>query len=441
MDKKTLNQLIGKYDKRELLELISYIVCRSNASQQALLDYCQKKEKNKKTDNQEFIIETQMKRHWEKAAKIIEMFDMYGGGPESDEEDAYDELEALEKLVNDNNISWIARKSILDELLAFVSSDNSGFTDYLVDIALTMCVQKNEKLYLADYLVQYANSYYRNLGTRIYLENGENEKFLENKKANLQYGSDYLELAEYYKKNGNEQQALEIVTEGLKKADGRLDELYTYLFNYYKKNKNTEALEKLYKDSEKRKWNQDTIARLMYQYYKDEGDYEKKKSALLKLFHCDEIKNLQKIYLECKQELTNEDFETEENGILQVIKKRNLPVYFDILLEKDRTEEVITYLSEHRQYNGWGIDQGHYFTKRLSDKYPREVIEMYWKEVEFYVGMGKEKNYHHAVMVLKEIRTIMKRNKWKEEWNSRYEDFRRKHSRKKLLLKELEGFH
>ena len=224
MDKKTLNQLIGKYDKRELLELISYIVCRSDASQQALLDYCQKKEKNKKTDNQEFIIEKQMKRHWEKAAKIIEMFDMYGGGPESDEEDAYDELEALEKLVNDNNISWIARKSILDELLAFVSSDNSGFTDYLVDIALTMCVQKNEKLYLADYLVQYANSYYRNLGTRIYLENGENEKFLENKKANLQYGSDYLELAEYYKKNGNEQQALEIVTEGLKKADGRLDE-------------------------------------------------------------------------------------------------------------------------------------------------------------------------------------------------------------------------
>ena len=111
------------------------------------------------------------------------------------------------------------------------------------------------------------------------------------------------------------------------------------------------------------------------------------------------------------------------------------------ILDKKQTEEVIIYLSEHQQYNGWGIDQGHYFSKRLSDKYPREVIEMYWKEVEFYVGMGKEKNYHHAVTVLKEIRTIMKRNKWKEEWNSRYEDFCRKHSRKKLLLKELEGFH
>ena len=48
MDKKTLNQLIGKYDKKELQELISYIVCRSDAAQQALLDYCQKKEKDKK---------------------------------------------------------------------------------------------------------------------------------------------------------------------------------------------------------------------------------------------------------------------------------------------------------------------------------------------------------------------------------------------------------
>ena len=40
----------------------------------------------------------------------------------------------------------------------------------------------------------------------------------------------------------------------------------------------------------------------------------------------------------------------------------------------------------------WGIDQGHYFTKRLSGQYPREIVELYWKETATYVKMGKEAN-------------------------------------------------
>lgn len=45
---------------------------------------------------------------------------------------------------------------------------------------------------------------------------------------------------------------MEIVLEGLEKADGGLDEIYEYLFRYYEKNRNEEALEKLYVQSVKR---------------------------------------------------------------------------------------------------------------------------------------------------------------------------------------------
>ena len=124
---------------------------------------------------------------------------MYGGGPESEEEKAYYELEAMTEMFEENKeVSWLIKKEILDQMLRYVASDNSGFTDYLMDIALMMCRNKQENIYLADYLMEHASYYYRGIASRLYLENGEEQKFIESKKANLKYGSDYLELASYY---------------------------------------------------------------------------------------------------------------------------------------------------------------------------------------------------------------------------------------------------
>ena len=439
MDKKIINRLIGDYDKKQLRELIAYIVSANELSEDLLLDYCQRKESDVKTDNHTLIIENKIKQYWKSAARIIEEFDMYGGGPESDEDDAYGMLENMMKLLEDNEVSWIVRKEILDGMLGFVASDNSGFTDYLTDIAVIMCTNRQEKIYLADFLIENANSYYRGLAAKLYLENGEEQKFVESKKANLQYGSDYLELAAYYKKHDEEETALKTVLEGLDKADGRLDEIYEYLFRYYEENKNEAALERLYEKSEKRNRDQDTIVELMNQYYQKKGDYAKQKETLLKLLSCCDSRKLHKLYQKCRQELSDVDFREEESAILSMIKKRNLSIYFDILMDKGETREIIEYITQHQQYRGWGLDQGHYFSKRLSGEYPREVVDMYWKEVTFYVSLGKEKNYGHAVKVLKEIRTIMKRNKWMDEWNDRYKIFLEEHRRKKLLLRALES--
>ena len=98
------------------------------------------------------------------------------------------------------------------------------------------------------------------------------------------------------------------------------------------------------------------------------------------------------------------------------------------------------YILHPGQYGGWGIDQGHSFTKRLSGQYPREIEELYWRETVSYVKLGKETNYARAVDVVKEIRQIMKSNQWTEEWKTRYQAFLEEHCRKKLLLRLLEGF-
>lgn len=434
---KTLNQLIDKYDKKQLIDLVGYIVNRSEAGQQALLDYCQK---NSTPDNYILIVEKQIRQHWNKAAAIIQEFDMYGGGRESDEDDAYRELEKVVEFFKNNATSWEIRKSVLDEMLEFVASDNSGFTDYLMDIAVIMGTNKEEDMYIAEYLEKYGNLYYKDMAARIFLNNGEDEKFLESKKANLKYGSDYLELAKYYESHGDKEQAVKIVQTGLKKADGRSDEIYAYLFQYYKENHDEVSLEKLYAGAEKRKWDQDKIIELMHGYYKEQNNYEKQKETLLALLKCVLESKLLELYQDCKQELTEDDFSDNEKDILKIIKKRDLATYFDIIMEKGESREVLEYILHHQQYRGWGIDNGHYFSKRLVKEYPREIVEMYWKEIAYYVGLGKEKNYRYAVSTLKEVRKIMKNNKWTDEWDNRYHIFLEENRRKKLLLKELEKF-
>lgn len=122
-----------------------------------------------------------------------------------------------------------------------------------------VCIAKEERLYLADYLVENCDGYYQDIGIRIYQEYGKKEEYLAVRKEKLIYASDYLELAQYYQKQKNEKQALQTVKEGLEKAQGCLDEIYRYLFEYYKKRNEEAELEKLYKNAKKRKRNLETM--------------------------------------------------------------------------------------------------------------------------------------------------------------------------------------
>lgn len=70
------------------------------------------------------------KKSWQVASEIIEEFDMYGGGPEEEENRACEELEKMQELFGDHNLPW----------------------------------QFKERLYLADYLAENCNGYYQDIG-------------------------------------------------------------------------------------------------------------------------------------------------------------------------------------------------------------------------------------------------------------------------------------
>ena len=150
MDKKTINQLIKNFKADQLQELIFTIVKNNPSAQQALLDYCQEKGKTSKTEEYAIVIENQLKHHWAKASGIIDEFNMYGGGPEDEEEIACNELEEMREILESEEVAWELRREILDDVLSFIYVDNSGLIDILTDVAYALCKTKAENIYLAD---------------------------------------------------------------------------------------------------------------------------------------------------------------------------------------------------------------------------------------------------------------------------------------------------
>ena len=182
MDRKTVNELIGKMSKKNLIEMIELMVRYNSEAEQTLLDYCQK---HTVEDNKNLVLERQLTKHWGKAEQIIECANNYGGCCEEDEETACEEIEVVLKIVKENNLSWKSRKMVIDGMIEQISADNSGFTDFLVDSVLELCQSDTEREYFADFLSHSGSNYYQGFAARMYKEIGKGDKYLDTLKKNL----------------------------------------------------------------------------------------------------------------------------------------------------------------------------------------------------------------------------------------------------------------
>lgn len=435
MDKKTLNLLIGKMKKKELLEVIGKMAMVSDA-EEILLNYC---EKDQTLNNKRIIYEKQLINHWSVAYSIIDDANRYGGCSYDDDELACDEIYKMESIMDKNEISWKIRKEILDEMLEQIICDNSSFNDILFDVIYGgICKNDNEYLYLADLLSKHNAKYYKKIAASIYFERGNEEKFLEIQKKNIEYGSDYIKLAKYYQKNKEIDKALKIAWDGLSKCDSRLDEIYDFLFKYYEKKDDEEMLWKIYNKGKKKRLSLDYITELMYDYFEKQNDISNQKKMLLNLINISSRNDIGKWYEKCKTELNASEWEKEKGKILEKVKSKNIKLYLDICLENGNTKEVLEYILKNTDYRGFSnIDSEHIYSKKLLKFYPNEILELYWKEVSVFVGMGKRENYSHAVNVLKEIRTIMSKNNQKDKWKKMFDELKVKHSRKRLFMEAI----
>ena len=64
---------------------------------------------------------------------------------------------------------------------------------------------------------------------RIYRRLGDQEKYLELRGQQMEYGADYHDLATFYWDSGEKEKALQVAEKGLRKAKGRVDELRAFV--------------------------------------------------------------------------------------------------------------------------------------------------------------------------------------------------------------------
>lgn len=214
MDKKTINEIIGKMPKKNLVEMIELMIRYNSEAEQTLLDYCQS---HTFQDNKDLIAQRQLFKHWRAAERIIQSANDYGGCSEDDEETACEEIEVILEIVKENKMSWESRKAVIDGMLEQIRADNSGFTDFLVDSVLELCQSDEEQEFFADFLSKWGGNYYQGFAARMYKEIGKGDKYLNTLMNKLEYGSDYIELSKYYEKQGEKVRAIELAWQGLEK--------------------------------------------------------------------------------------------------------------------------------------------------------------------------------------------------------------------------------
>lgn len=279
MDKKMVRDILKGAENKDLIQIISAMSKKSEEAEQVIIDWCKKNNK----DGKKKAIETELRNLWKKAREVISEFNMYGGGFYSDEDEAADAMRKIDEIVSVHDISWEVRVAILDEMMEEFNIGNSGFDDMLIDIASAFCQTDEEKRYLADVLADGTNDYYKGYAANIYKSIGDDEKFLQIKLGNLCYGSDYVQVAKYYLERNDQKKALDQIWQGMKKCEGRLDDLINFAAPIYIKEKNDGELRRMYEFVMKTKWsiNIVAVAKQLYHYAKEKEDYDSGKKMLL----------------------------------------------------------------------------------------------------------------------------------------------------------------
>lgn len=433
MDKKTVETMLEGAVKKDYIEMISKMTMCSADAEQIVLEWCKKNNKAQKNN----AYEIELGNLWNEAREVIREFNYYGGGPEEDEETAADNLWKMDEIVKKHRISWTVREAILDEMLDEFYAGNSGFDDLLVDVAESFCKKKEEKRYLADALAKGGSDYYRGYAVQLYRAIGDEDAFLQTRLDNLRYGTDYIDVAEYYAEKGDSEKELEYIWMGLENSDGRLDELVNYIAPKYRKEKNEKELKHLYQFIINTKWdiNVIAIARHLYEYSGEIGDYESKKKMLLLILDTCDKSEIKKWFTLCEKELTEEDWQREYANILEKVREKNLTFYLDICMETEKEHVVLEYLQKQNHgYDYWDLDYEQYFSKRLFSKYPEEILSLYWRDVDLLLRVSNNKNYMIAAGILKKIKKRMKQNKCADEWKEKFDALKEVHKRKKNFM-------
>ena len=430
MDVKTAGKLLGKTSREELIRIISHLSACSEEAEKWLLNYCNDRSHEKDRD---FAAEKQLQSCWNIAEEIINENNRYGEVSDQKEAMAYDAMDEINRLAESYDIPWEIRREIVDRMMAQFYLSSSGFEDVLAESCDKLCQSEAEQLYYANCLAKSASHYYRQNAADIYQEFGRDDLYLDLQTHNLEYASDYVNLADYYKSHGDEEKALALAEQALTAIEGKKAELYDWLFREYREMHQNEKILHLYQTAMSLGRDLDTVTKQMYEYYAD--NYDRKKEFLLKMPEVCRSSEVKKWFDECRNKLAPEDYNEHKERLYTILKNRNPEEYLQLRLNEGNYEEVLEFL-KHKPTDFYGlrVDSNHRFSRQLAPIYPKEICAMYWEECELLCAFSNQKNYMAAVRILHEIKALCHDHGMEQDWENDYAAFLERHSRKRILM-------
>jgi hypothetical protein len=223
-----LTDLLSEVRSETLIELIGILAAKSPDLRQECFNYLKKHvsltAEQKTRAEQEIVMAL-----WLELSPDLEELDSYGGGDHGTVDNVADLLYDIQKKLADKKIERKIRRDLIDEVLPFIKSGNAGLDDTLYDVAYAACYDDDDWRSLAQSLEEMKKEWPIDHARRIYRKLGDREKYFELRRKKLLYGGDYHDLAMFYWNEGNRKQALDVAEEGMKKGQGRMDELRKFL--------------------------------------------------------------------------------------------------------------------------------------------------------------------------------------------------------------------
>lgn len=400
----TLSAQLQHLPKEELVELVLLLV-NTDGIKQAKLVVLEKLEQSlgQTSDLQPVHLE-KYETLWSQAAGLLDELNEYGGGDEDAEYEVCELLEEINELFMEEKLPAEAKSGYIDRLFQYYDEDNSGMGDTLMDSVFAVAETEDdwrhvvEKLNAVPKAADEASNHYRKeLVMQIYRERlGDEEAYLCERLANLEYGMDYFDLATFYHRKGRTEKAVEVAEEGLVKGKGRIVDLITFLKTYYRERDDYENALRLH-------W-------LAFADSPGLTTYRELKSFARK----DDWPVLER---QCLKHLTDQKREKE---------------LARINLHEKRYDLVLEYVC---------ADSGPFVEKddlaqAISARYPEQIISYYKTKMDHLLGEKTRKAYREAVLYARKVRKLHDQLGRPEEFQRYMAQLRSVNANRPALLEE-----
>ena len=262
--------------------------------------------------------------------------------------------------------------------------------------------------------------------------------YLEMRIENLYYGMDYWDLVVFYLNKGDLQKGLETAEQGILKGEGRLTELFQFLFEHFAEKRDTANIERIVRVALTRKSEEKDMLDRLFEYYKTQGNYEKAKEALLKAYKIMRYGNYYAEYNKMKEFMRAADWKQVEPEIFKDVQEKDICDYLRICMDKNMKEAVLHTILNPPEMQ-WGMrNDFDEFAAKLEEDFPEKIIEYYWQSAYRNIPGGNRGTYHIAAGYLAKVKRIYV-NLLKDEsgWKERFFELKVEFKKRPAFLDEV----